>query len=404
MVRRTAVVYHFFPHYRAAVLTELARCHPTVLVGSRTDPWGSMKEWEVPPDIPFIETSVWSVGRQAFWQTGLQRLALGRDCDSIIYLTKPYCFATWLSALLGRLRGKRVFYWTHGWKQRDKGIVRLIRDFYHHIPHGLLLYGHRAKMVGLEEGFSPDRLHVIYNSLDYENQRAIRERITPDRLRQTRMELFGAAESPVVICVCRLIPGRRLDLLIDAVARLAGEKWRVNLVLVGDGPDREHLERRARESSVNARFLGECYSEDRLAELFMAATVTVAPSQLGLTGIHSLSYGTPVITNDVWEDQGPEYEAIIPGRTGDLCKRSDVGSLAEAIRRWTAKPLSQDIRQECIRMVERLYNPRTQVEAILRAVEGSPADDLFWQREASRISPRDAATLRGDQKEKHLCS
>jgi glycosyltransferase involved in cell wall biosynthesis len=118
----------------------------------------------------------------------------------------------------------------------------------------------------------------------------------------------------------------------------------------------------------------------------MAAHVTVSPGKVGLTALQSLAYGTPVITHDDPEAQGPEWEAIMPGRTGDFFRRGDVADLARVIRAWTREPvLAPAIRSECPRLIERFYNPVFQRRAIDRAVSGAPADDLFWMREAQEI-------------------
>ena len=56
--------------------------------------------------------------------------------------------------------------------------------------------------------------------------------------------------------------------------------------------------------------------------------ITVSPDKVGLTAIHSMAYGRPVITHDNMDRQGPEVEAVIPGRT-------DQGIVA----RQTARPV-----------------------------------------------------------------
>ena len=92
----------------------------------------------------------------------------------------------WLAAILGRLRGKRVYFWTHGWQQHERGLKALVRNTFYRLAHGLLLYGHYAKMIGLSHGFDPDRMHVIYNSLDYDRQRAVRGSLDADAIAARR--------------------------------------------------------------------------------------------------------------------------------------------------------------------------------------------------------------------------
>src|SRR2546427_9834554 len=62
--RRVAIGYHFFPHYRAAILEELCRRgrHRYVLVRDRTPIEKAIKGLDVPRYIPFIQARWWTGG------------------------------------------------------------------------------------------------------------------------------------------------------------------------------------------------------------------------------------------------------------------------------------------------------------------------------------------------------
>lgn len=383
---RVAIVYHFFAHYRAAVMVELARrgqCSWT-LVGDTQDFESDIKAWSPPTDVPFRVARCRRIRRGIMWQSGVVRLALGGEFDALVMLGNSQWIATWLAAIIARLRGKRVYFWTHGWIRRPAGLKGAFRNAFYRLANGLLLYGHLAKQYGIEAGFSPDRLHVIYNSLDYEAQKAARATVGDSDERDLRRELFGRDDVAVAICSTRLIAIRRLDLLIEAVAKLRAGGSSVVLLLVGDGPERANLEKLAAERNVPVHFAGACYDEAKLARYTMASNVTVAPGKVGLTAMQSLAFGTPVITHDDADDQMPEWEAIIPGKNGDLFRRNDVDALAEAMRPWVRRPgVDAATRAECHRATDRFYNPANQRRAIERAVLGKGADDLFWMREGS---------------------
>ena len=77
----------------------------------------------------------------------------------------------------------------------------------------------------------------------------------------------------------------------------------------------------------------------------------------------------------------PEFESIVPGVTGSLFTEGDVRSLADAIAPWIATPnISPATSAACRTMIDRFWNPEFQTQVILRAVDGEPADDLFWLR------------------------
>jgi glycosyltransferase involved in cell wall biosynthesis len=185
----------------------------------------------------------------------------------------------------------------------------------------------------------------------------------------------------MIICTTRLTPQCQFDLLLEAQARLRAEGRIVNVLLVGDGPERDALHRLAIRLGVTVNFYGECYDETELAGLTMAAHATVSPGKVGLTAIQSLAYGTPVITHSDFDAQMPECEAIVPGKSGDFFERNNVFDLARVIRNWTASEAPEPHRRaECYDIIERFYNPEFQARVIDRAVSGLPADDLFWMK------------------------
>jgi glycosyltransferase involved in cell wall biosynthesis len=390
---KAAIVYHFFPHYRAAVLRELLKSpeHDYVLVADDKAIEPSIEKWDVDDRSRFWITPCKQLFSSLLFQKGLFRLALRRDLDVMVYLANPYFLSTWISALAARLTGKRVLFWTHGWTRDEHGLKGWLRSIFYKLSHGLLLYGHFAKMSGLANGFSPSRLHVIYNSLDYENQRELRAGLRTQDRTATKCDLFERPDLPMVICSARLTPACQFNLLLAAQARLRDQGHLINVLLVGDGPEKVALQEQARRLKLPVKFFGPCYDESTLARLTFAAAVTVSPGKVGLTAIQSLAFGTPVITHDDQQTQMPEWEAIIAGRTGDLFRRGNSTDLARVIKKWTTIEFPDaKCRADCYRLLDRFYNPVFQRRAIDRAVRGQSADDLFWMKEMSQCGIRNS--------------
>lgn len=139
-----------------------------------------------------------------------------------------------------------------------------------------------------EWGVPRSRIAVIPNGIEPRGFRfdpAVRQR--------TRKRLGIAPESFVVGGVGRLEPGKRFDVLIDAVAGVED----LTLILVGDGSCRRKLAVQAEELGVASRtiFVGE--SEDVASEL-AAVDLLAAPSQeetFGLALLEGLAAGLPVV-------------------------------------------------------------------------------------------------------------
>ncbi|KQW52511.1 hypothetical protein ASC77_24350 [Nocardioides sp. Root1257] len=112
---------------------------------------------------------------------------------------------------------------------------------------------------------------------------------------QVRDELGLTGPMPVVLCVARLASPKRVDLLLDAWTDVPD----VTLLVVGDGPDREALERRAAPSGDRVRFLGERRDVDRLLG---AADLLVLPSDregLPMAVLEAMAAGVPVVASAV---------------------------------------------------------------------------------------------------------
>lgn len=99
------------------------------------------------------------------------------------------------------------------------------------------------------------------------------ERFTPldGSARVTARDGFGIdADALVLLCVSRLVPRKGVDVLLQAVARVADTEPRLRLVVAGAGRDRPRLEALAGALSAPAQFLG-AVSDDRLPGLYGCA-------------------------------------------------------------------------------------------------------------------------------------
>jgi len=85
---------------------------------------------------------------------------------------------------------------------------------------------------------------------------------------------------------------------VDTAAALHASGTRTRLVVVGDGPRRDALERRARGLPVT--FLGHVARRDDVADLLASADVSLAPGPhetFGLAALEALASGTPVVVS-----------------------------------------------------------------------------------------------------------
>lgn len=386
--KRVAVAYHYLAHYREAVFACLSRNdtrHRYEIFADRTsnldtmltidparsnsvDPAGTLN-WR------FIR-NIW-LTPSILWQTGTVKLALKNDHDVLILLGNMQFISTWLAAGLGRLRGKRILMWTHGVLREERGLRGAIRRNFYRLAHGLLLYGHRARDILISQGFDGRNLYVVYNSLDTAEQLRVLHDLKPEAVRAAKKEAGVSESKPFLISIGRMTVDKDLHLLPLALAELNALGRTVDLLFVGDGPARVEIENLAKRLGVQAQvhFTGGVYTEKALCPLIAAADICVCPGAVGLTAMHALIYGTPVITHDQPERQKPEYEAIIPGVTGAYFRRGDAQSLAAAIEAWLSSHEDRaQLADRCRQILLKNYTPEAQRRVIELAVEGVPAD------------------------------
>src|SRR6266508_5750579 len=127
----------------------------------------------------------------------------------------------------------------------------------------------------------------------------------------------------------RMTAVKRTDDVLVAFKRLRDEGVDAVLCLVGDGPDRLQLERRAHELGVmrDTLFLG--YQND-VAEYFAAFDAFMLPSAnegTPVTTIEALAAGTPVVATRV----GGVPDVVRDGEDGFLVDPGDVDELAERL-------------------------------------------------------------------------
>ena len=168
---------------------------------------------------------------------------------------------------------------------------------------------------------------VIPPGVDHERFRPLDEGARAETRRR-----FGLDPAqPLVLGVSRLVPRKGFDVVIDAVAPLAG----VQLAIAGGGRDRSRLERRAKGS---VHFLGRVDAAD-LPALCACADVFAMSCRdrwrgreaegFGIVFLEAAACGVPAVAGL----SGGAHEAVADGETGYVVAPRDVAAVRDAIRR-----------------------------------------------------------------------
>ena len=296
-----------------------------------------------------------------YWQSGALKL-LRSEYTDIITPGDIHCISTWLFLLLSKVTKKRIYFWTHGAYGDESFFRRWLTRFRYKFLAGAFLYGNYAKEFLVKYGIPENKLHVIYNSLDYDNQLPMRSILRPTDIYRSHFD----NDDKNIVFIGRLTTVKKLDQILKAVAKLKKKGRNLNVTFVGDGSERQQLEALSKELDLNnVWFYGACYDEYKIAELLYNADVCVSPGNVGLTAMHAMSFGCPIISHNNFAKQMPEFEAIEKGRTGTFFKENDVDDLSEVINKWINTCSDREsVRQACYKVIDEKYNPHIQLKTL----------------------------------------
>ncbi len=211
------------------------------------------------------------------------------------------------------------------------------------------------------------KVHLVHHGLDLES--------VPDTLE------IPVTDVPRFLAIGRLIPKKGFDHLIEATARLRNHKHKLRLTILGDGPQRQNLEKQVARHNLEdtVSLPGEVSNEEVWQEL-AASRALVAPSIRDAEGnidgipnviLEAMAMKRPVVGSTL----SGIPEVVLPGETGVLVEPGDEQGLAEAMERLVVD------REHAVRLgsggrglIEEQFDVRKnidqQIELLAAAVEG----------------------------------
>lgn len=367
--KKVLLVYPFFPLYRLGVIFQLSKSIKfDLILASDFTTLDGIKGFGLTHFQRFNWCKLknyWMLNNKLLWQSGLLNFVRFNELATVIFLANPYHISTWWYSIIYRLLGKRVIFWTHGIIKNERGIKLFLRKLFLRLPNEIMIYSHFSKNKLVELGFSYNRIHVIYNSVYNE---FLEEFDNFDSASIDRNMNFSEYRN--LVFIGRLTEHKKINLLLEAFNFLDPNCYRLHIV--GDGPQMEIIRNFVAENQLQDHivFYGSIYNENSIKDILSICDLCVSPGEVGLTAIHCMQYGVPVISHGDKEFQMPEFEIIVPKITGDFFVRDDVKSLKTVITDWFNQPGYDRnlIRQNCINQVKNKYNPRNQSEIIENVV------------------------------------
>jgi glycosyltransferase involved in cell wall biosynthesis len=182
----------------------------------------------------------------------------------------------------------------------------------------------RERLVG-EYGFSADKTVTIPNGVDLRC-------FDPPNGRDCqgmRQSLDPFRDGVVIVCASRLVPRKRIDILLEAVSLVIKKHPSCKCLIVGSGPSEEQLRARSIELGLSAAVSFTGFAEDVRPYLEMSDVYVSSSDRegLGVSVIEAMAYRLPCIVTNI----AGHNEVVSHGDNGLLVTPGSAEALAEAI-------------------------------------------------------------------------
>jgi sugar transferase (PEP-CTERM/EpsH1 system associated) len=232
--------------------------------------------------------------------------------------------ANLLGRLAGRITGVPFIVSTEHTMGQENWSRRLLNRITSHLCDRVIAVSQSvgtfaSRVIGIEA----DRIVVIPNGIEVEK---FQSSLTPA---QARHRIGLSDETDVVGTVGTLRRVKGTEILLQAFSQLFPRWPQAKLLIVGDGPEREHLQQMTQRAGLDHStiFTGE---RRDVADLLAAMSVFVLPSHwegFGLAVVEAMAAGLPVVATRV----GSLPEVISERETGLLVSPADPTAMASAI-------------------------------------------------------------------------
>lgn len=206
-----------------------------------------------------------------------------------------------------------------------------------------------------------NRLFVAENAVDTKYaEQEYRSVLRGDRTRKQDQVVF----------VGRLIPSKRIDLLIRAFAKVLQRAPQAMLVIVGDGPARSDLVRLVSEIGIDAgrvEFGGHISDKKEIARILASSGVFVLPGYGGLALNEAMAAGLAIVCS---RGDGTERHLVGQGENGLFVRREDEESLVDAmLMLLTDTALIQRMGEASFARITQKFTLENMVSGYIRAIE-----------------------------------
>jgi glycosyltransferase involved in cell wall biosynthesis len=217
--------------------------------------------------------------------------------------------------------GPRVAFWGHGVNLDRRSASRAgeyIKRRCATLPDWWFCYTEGTARIVDELGVPEAKRTVVQNAVDTKALQQQRRSITDTEIERLRTEL-GMGPGPVAVSLGSIYDAKRPKYLIEAADAIRDELPDFELVVIGDGPDRDLFD----DASATRRWMHPVGALTGVEMVRHAAlgSIMLNPGLVGLGVLDAFALGLPVVTCDL-PYHSPEIEYLVDGENGVILPRN----------------------------------------------------------------------------------
>jgi glycosyltransferase involved in cell wall biosynthesis len=311
-------------HYKNRFLEQFVNqtgADVTILAGTLQASHGNLQEKERLPTVTVKATKrKFQYSREVYKKLN-ENLKLGNY--QIVIMPpelKHILLVIYIKLLSKRFRFKIVAY-SHSLllSRAHSAFRKPITKFVFGLYDRVIFYTEAAKQSAIAENLiDPKKAGYANNTIDTSTIWGITQ-FSVKKTRPKRLLFIG-----------RLKSDKWLPELFEHFIALTQSDPTMELVIIGDGPERSWVKKKVAEIPGIA-WLGGVIDEVKICEIMKSIDLTFVPGHSGLSIPHSFAYGKPYITMKTYENHPPEFSYLIDGVNG-LILGEDTESNCERIR------------------------------------------------------------------------
>jgi glycosyltransferase involved in cell wall biosynthesis len=221
--------------------------------------------------------------------------------------------------------GKKFYWWSHATVGHQGKLGFFFRKIIYKSSNGIFAYNNAGRENLLQMGVKDRKIVVVNNSINKEDYGYLNH----DIFKKKSISVF------TILYSGRITKAKKIDILIKALGILKKKNiFDFKCYVIGDG-DLDEIVNLTKELNIseNVEFIGEKYGIE-VHPFFLDSDIFVYPGGIGLSVLHSMSFGIPILTSNNLSLHFPEFELLRPGFNGDLFIDNSFEDLANKLIEW----------------------------------------------------------------------